>query len=38
MTARTNYSSGDDIVLERGGQRFTFSERDFAERCETAAR
>jgi len=34
---RGNYSSGDDFVLEYGELRFTFNERDFAERCEQAA-
>jgi hypothetical protein len=38
MTRRGNYSSGDDFVLEYGELRFTFNERDFAERCEQAAR
>src|SRR5882762_1624976 len=36
MTRRGNYSSGDDFVLEYGELRFTFNERDFAERCEQA--
>ena len=35
---RGNYDSGDDFVLEYGELRFTFNERDFAERCEQAAR
>src|ERR1700704_184258 len=35
---RGNYSSGDDFVLEYGDRRFTFNERDFAERREQAAR
>ncbi|HEY2637524.1 MAG TPA: hypothetical protein VGI54_09070 [Solirubrobacteraceae bacterium] len=35
---RRNYDSGDDFVLEYGELRFTFNERDFAERCEQAAR
>jgi hypothetical protein len=34
---RGNYHSGDDFVLEYGELRFTFNERDFAERCEQAA-
>jgi hypothetical protein len=34
---RGNYSSGDDYVLEYGELRFTFNERDFAERVEQAA-
>jgi hypothetical protein len=34
---RGNYDSGDDFVLEYGELRFTFNERDFAERCEQAA-
>ena len=38
MYRRANYSSGDDFVLEYGDLRFTFNERDFAERCEQAAR
>lgn len=38
MHRRENYSSGDDFVLEYGDLRFTFNERDFAERCEQAAR
>ena len=29
--------SGEDFVLEYGELRFTFNERDFAERCEQAA-
>src|ERR687894_661068 len=33
---RGNYSSGDDYVLEYGELRFTFNERDFAERVEQA--
>jgi len=37
MAKRGNYSSGDDFVLEYGELRFTFNERDFAERCEQAA-
>ncbi len=37
MYRRGNYSSGDDFVLEYGGLRFTFNERDFRERCEQAA-
>lgn len=36
--ARGNYNSGGDIVLEYGDLLFTFAERDFAERCEQAAR
>jgi hypothetical protein len=35
-TRRGNYNSGDDFVLEYGELRFTFNERDFAERCEQA--
>jgi hypothetical protein len=38
ISQRGNYSSGDDFVLEYGELRFTFNERDFAERCEQAAR
>ncbi len=34
---RGNYDSGEDFVLEYGDLRFTFNERDFAERCEQAA-
>jgi hypothetical protein len=37
MYRRGNYSSGGDFVLEYGELRFTFSERDFRERCELAA-
>ena len=37
-TRRGNYDSGQDYVLEYGDLRFTFNERDFAERCEQAAR
>jgi hypothetical protein len=37
MDRRGNYDSGDDFVLEYGELRFTFNERDFAERCEQAA-
>ena len=37
-TRRGNYDSGEDFVLEYGELRFTFNERDFAERCEQAAR
>jgi hypothetical protein len=33
---RGNYNSGEDFVLEYGELRFTFNERDFAERCEQA--
>ena len=36
-TRRGNYDSGQDFVLEYGDLRFTFNERDFAERCEQAA-
>ena len=36
-TRRGNYNSGEDFVLEYGELRFTFNERDFAERCEQAA-
>ncbi len=35
---RGNYDSGEDFVLEYGELRFTFNERDFAERSEQAAR
>src|ERR671935_1424246 len=35
---RGNYDSGRDYVLEYGELRFTFNERDFAERVEQAAR
>ena len=35
---RGTYDSGDDVVLEYGELSFTFNERDFAERCEQAAR
>jgi hypothetical protein len=34
---RGNYDSGGDYVLEYGELRFTFNERDFAERVEQAA-
>ena len=34
---RGNYDSGRDYVLEYGDLRFTFNERDFAERVEQAA-
>ena len=37
QTRRGNYDSGEDFVLEYGELRFTFNERDFAERCEQAA-
>jgi len=33
---RGNYDSGEDFVLEYGELRFTFNERDFADRCEQA--
>jgi hypothetical protein len=36
-TRRGNYESGSDYVLEYGELRFTFNERDFAERIEQAA-
>jgi hypothetical protein len=36
-TKRGNYESGADYVLEYGELRFTFNERDFAERVEQAA-
>ena len=36
-TRRGNYESGSDYVLEYGDLRFTFNERDFAERIEQAA-
>ena len=35
---RGNYDSGQDYVLEYGELRFTFNERDFAERVEQSAR
>ena len=35
---RGNYDSGQDYVLEYGDLRFTFNERDFAERVEQSAR
>jgi len=35
---QTLYDSGDAYVLEHLDIRFTFSEHDFAERCELAAR
>ena len=35
---RGNYDSGQDYVLEYGEFRFTFNERDFAERVEQSAR
>ena len=35
---RGNYDSGEDFVLEYGELRFTFNERDFAERVEQAGR
>jgi len=35
-TRRGNYDSGQDYVLEYGELRFTFNERDFAERVEQA--
>src|SRR6201996_7223561 len=35
---RGNYDSGQDYVLEYGELRFTFNERDFAERVEQAGR
>ena len=35
-TRRGNYESGQDYVLEYGELRFTFNERDFAERVEQA--
>src|SRR3954462_13187752 len=37
-TRRGNYDSGQDYVLEYGELRFTFNERDFAERVEQAGR
>lgn len=37
QNTRGNYDSGEDLVLEYGELRFTFSERDFGERCEQAA-
>ncbi len=36
-TARGNYESGADYVLEYGELRFTFNDRDFTERIEQAA-
>ena len=36
-TRRGNYDSGQDYVLEYGDLRFTFNERDFAQRVEQAA-
>jgi hypothetical protein len=36
LRRRGNYDSGEDFVLEYGELRFTFNERDFAERCEQA--
>ena len=36
-TRRGNYESGADYVLEYGELRFSFNERDFAERVEHAA-
>lgn len=36
-TRRENYNSGADYVLEYSELRFTFNERDFAERVEQAA-
>ena len=36
-TRRGNYESGADYVLEYGELRFSFNERDFAERVEQAA-
>jgi hypothetical protein len=36
-TRRGNYESGSDYVLEYGELRFSFNERDFAERVEQAA-
>src|SRR3954469_14699630 len=38
LTRRGNYDSGQDYVLEYGELRFTFNERDFAERVEQSAR
>src|ERR1700748_1265175 len=35
---RGNYDSGQDYVLEYGELRFTFNERDFAERVEQGGR
>jgi hypothetical protein len=37
IARRGNYESGSDYVLEYGELRFTFNERDFAERVEQAA-
>lgn len=36
-TRRGNYDSGSDYVLEYGELRFSFNERDFAQRIEQAA-
>ena len=36
ISRRRNYDSGQDYVLEYGDLRFTFNERDFAERVEQA--
>ena len=36
-TRRGNYDSGSDYVLEYGELRFSFNERDFAQRVEQAA-
>ena len=36
-TKRGNYDSGSDYVLEYGELRFSFNERDFAQRIEQAA-
>jgi hypothetical protein len=36
-TRRGNYESGSDYVLEYGELRFSFNERDFAQRVEQAA-
>jgi hypothetical protein len=38
LIRRGNYDSGQDYVLEYGELRFTFNERDFAERVEQSAR
>src|SRR3954466_5619966 len=38
LIRRGNYDSGADYVLEYGELRFTFNERDFAERVEQSAR
>src|SRR6058998_3402077 len=37
VTRRGNYESGSDYVLEYGELKFSFNERDFAQRVEQAA-